>query len=107
MSTPNLPEFAHAIASGTIRVVDLTQTLSAEFPSIVLPPEFGQCAPFRLKEVSRYDERGPPWYWNNFTVGERRIEVCSGMQPFDNVGARARGMGAVLPQADKSRGGLL
>jgi kynurenine formamidase len=65
-----LLELARGIGAGTIRVVDLTQTLAPEFPTIVLPPEFGQCAPFRLEEISRYDERGPAWYWNNFTVGE-------------------------------------
>ena len=70
MTTPDLLAFANAISSGAIRVIDLTQTLSPEFPTIVLPPEFGQCAPFRLEEVSRYDARGPAWYWNNFTVGE-------------------------------------
>ncbi len=59
-----------AIAGGGIRIVDLTQTLSPEFPQISLPPEFGQCWPFRLEEVSRYDERGPAWYWNNFSCGE-------------------------------------
>ena len=36
----------------------------------MLPPEFGQCLPFRIEEVSRYDERGPAWYWNNFSCGE-------------------------------------
>jgi kynurenine formamidase len=65
-----LRDFAEAIAGGAIRVVDLTQTLSPEFPTIKLPPELGQCAPFRLEEVSRYDERGPGWYWNNFSMGE-------------------------------------
>jgi kynurenine formamidase len=70
MSASNLLEFAREIASGAIRVIDLTQILSPEFPTIVLPPEFGQCAPFRLEEISRYDERGPAWYWNNITVGE-------------------------------------
>lgn len=70
MSAPDLLSFAKAVSSGAIRVVDLTQTLSPEFPIIALPPEFGQCAPFRLEEISRYDERGPAWYWNNFTVGE-------------------------------------
>jgi hypothetical protein len=44
--------FARAIAAGQIRVVDLTQTLSQDFPTIVLPPELGQCAPFRIEEVS-------------------------------------------------------
>ena len=51
-------------------VVDLTQTLSPEFPQISLPPEMGQAWPFRIEEVSRYDERGPAWYWNNFSCGE-------------------------------------
>jgi kynurenine formamidase len=63
-------DFARAIAAGTVRVIDLTQTLAPEFPIIALPPEFGQCAPFRLEEISRYDERGPAWYWNNFSTGE-------------------------------------
>ena len=36
----------------------------------MLPPEFGQAAPFRIEQVSRYDERGPAWYWNNLTFGE-------------------------------------
>jgi kynurenine formamidase len=70
MSTSTLFELVHGITSGSIRVVDLTQTLAPEFPTILLPPEFGQCAPFRLEEISRYDERGPAWYWNNFTMGE-------------------------------------
>ena len=30
----------------------------------------GQCWPFRIEEVSHYDERGPGWYWNNFSCGE-------------------------------------
>jgi len=67
---PILSAFATALASGTIRVVDLTHTLAPEFPTIVIPPELGQCAPFRMEEVSRYDERGPAWYWNNFSMGE-------------------------------------
>lgn len=65
-----LADLATQLLSGRIRVVDLTQTLSPEFPQIVLPPEFGQCWPFRLEEVSHYDERGPGWYWNNFSCGE-------------------------------------
>jgi kynurenine formamidase len=65
-----LTQLAAAIAGGKIRVVDLTQTLSPEFPHISLPPEMGQAWPFRIEEVSRYDERGPAWYWNNFSCGE-------------------------------------
>jgi kynurenine formamidase len=58
------------VAEKRLRVVDLSQSLSARFPQIVLPPEFDQCAPFRLEEISRYDERGPAWYWNNISFGE-------------------------------------
>ena len=65
-----LTELAAALAGGTVRVVDLAQTLSARFPQIVLPPEFDQCAPFRMEEISRYDARGPGWYWNNISFGE-------------------------------------
>src|SRR5881227_1582116 len=65
-----LNELAGALTAGTIRVVDLTQTLSPDFPQISLPPEMGQSWPFRIEEVSRYDERGPAWYWNNFSCGE-------------------------------------
>ncbi|HEX2332508.1 MAG TPA: cyclase family protein, partial [Burkholderiales bacterium] len=65
-----LKDLATGIAGGKIRVIDLTQTLSPEFPSISLPPEMGQAWPFRIEEVSRYDERGPAWYWNNFSCGE-------------------------------------
>src|SRR5258707_15857216 len=68
--TDSLSQFAADILSGRIQVIDLTQTLAPDFPTITLPPEMGQCTPFRLEEISRYDERGPAWYWNNFTCGE-------------------------------------
>jgi kynurenine formamidase len=70
MGTSTLAQLAAGLSTGRIRVVDLTQTLAPEFPQIVLPPEFGQARPFRIDEVSRYDERGPAWYWNNFSCGE-------------------------------------
>src|SRR5213075_3508763 len=49
---------------------DLTFTLSPDFPVIVLPPEFGQAAPVRIQQISRYDASGSAWYWNNLTFGE-------------------------------------
>src|ERR1700726_2008644 len=70
MAANSLTTLAADLLSGRIRVVDLTQTLSPEFPQIALPPEFGQCWPFRIEEISRYDDRGPAWYWNNFSCGE-------------------------------------
>ena len=65
-----LTALVNALAAGQLRVIDLTQALTPEFPQIALPPEMGQCWPFRIEEVSRYDERGPGWYWNNFSCGE-------------------------------------
>ena len=65
MSQNILAQFMTELVSGRIRLVDLTETLTPEFPTIVLPPEFGQAWPFRIEEISRYDERGPAWYWNN------------------------------------------
>ncbi len=58
------------IRSGGVEIVDLTHTLAPDFPVMVLPPEFGQCQPFRMEEVSRYDGRGPGWYWNNISMSE-------------------------------------
>lgn len=68
--TASLAQLLADLGTGRIRIVDLTQTLAPEFPQISLPPELGQCWPFRIEEVSRYDERGPAWYWNNFSCGE-------------------------------------
>ena len=65
-----LDRFANALAAGEIETVDLTHTLDPDFPVIVLPPEFGQCARFRTEVVSQYDERGPAWYWQNFSCCE-------------------------------------
>ena len=70
MDSNGLMQFAGAVASGAVRVVDLTFTLSPDFPVIVLPPEFGQAAPVRIQRISHYDAAGPAWYWNNLTFGE-------------------------------------
>ena len=68
MST--LSELTARLATGAVQVVDLTHTLDPDFPVIVLPPEFGQCAPFRIEQISAYDHRGPAWKWNNISMGE-------------------------------------
>ena len=65
-----LSSFTEALVTGRIEVVDLTAPLSSETPVIQLPPQFAQTAPFELEELSRYDDRGPAWYWNNIRTGE-------------------------------------
>lgn len=65
-----LNDLVSAMANGRIKVVDLTETLTPDYPTITLPPEFGQASPFVKTEISRYDDAGPGWYWNNFTISE-------------------------------------
>ena len=59
-----------AVADRRVKIVDLTETLRPDYPTIQLPAEFGQASPFVKKEISKYDARGPAWYWNNFTLSE-------------------------------------
>ncbi|MET7478820.1 cyclase family protein [Streptomyces sp. NPDC005648] len=71
MSQPSvLAALLSGLRSGSIEVVDLTSPLSSSTPVIQLPPPFGQTRTFELEEISRYDDRGPAWYWNNFSTGE-------------------------------------
>ncbi|MEZ5923878.1 MAG: dienelactone hydrolase family protein [Hyphomicrobiaceae bacterium] len=65
-----LSELTAGIADGSLRVIDLTQTLNARTPVIQLPPQFAQTSPFSMTEISHYDDRGPAWYWNNLALGE-------------------------------------
>ncbi|WP_369048166.1 cyclase family protein [Tenacibaculum sp. UWU-22] len=53
------------------KIVDLSHTLNESFPTLQLPPEFGQGAPFKITKISEYDEAGGnAWYWNNFSCCE-------------------------------------
>lgn len=70
MSADILEALADLLDTGGVRIVDLTHTLSPDFPVIVMPPELGQSAPFRMERISRYDANGPAWYWNNLSFGE-------------------------------------
>lgn len=65
-----LDELIRALATGRLRVIDLTQSLNSESPLLPLPPQWPNTAQFQLQEISHYDERGPFWYWNNFVTGE-------------------------------------
>jgi kynurenine formamidase len=65
-----LSDLMTAVSSGAVEVVDLTAPLSAQTPILTLPDQFGQTWPFALTEISRYDEAGPAWYWNNISTGE-------------------------------------
>ena len=65
-----LLQLVEALQSGRLRVVDLTLPLSSATPLLPLPTQWNNSPPFTLRELSRYDERGPFWYWNAFETGE-------------------------------------
>ena len=65
-----LSDFSAALSDGRLEVIDLTAPLSDRTPILQLPPPFANTQPFALQEISNYDDRGPAWYWNNFSAGE-------------------------------------
>ena len=67
---PVLESLIAALRSRAIEVVDLTAPLTETTPVIRLPEPFGNTVSFSLREISRYDDRGPGWYWNDIVTGE-------------------------------------
>ncbi len=65
-----LAQLIEELLAGQLHVVDLTQPLGPDTPLLPLPPQWNNTPPFRIWELSRYDERGPAWYWNAFSTGE-------------------------------------
>ena len=65
-----LTDLLTGIATGQVEIVDLTSPLSETTPVLQLPPPFANTQSFALTEVSRYDDRGPAWYWNDISTGE-------------------------------------
>ncbi len=68
MST--LERLAQDLLSGNVRVIDLTQPLSPDTPVIGLPDIFAPSPGLSVEMISRYDDKGPAWYWNTLTLGE-------------------------------------
>ena len=65
-----LSKLLEDLATGRLRIVDLTQPLSPQTPLLPLPSQWNNTPAFKIWELSRYDERGPAWYWNGFETGE-------------------------------------
>jgi kynurenine formamidase len=65
-----LVQLVDELNAGRLRVVDLTQTLGPDTPVIGLPPQFGSSPGVTMEEISRFDARGPAWYWNVLHFGE-------------------------------------
>lgn len=69
MSNP-LTLLTEALTSQQVKIIDLTHTLSESFPALQLPEPFAQTSGFVRHPISQFDDKGPGWYWNNFTCGE-------------------------------------
>jgi kynurenine formamidase len=68
---PNiLLDLVDALNTGKLVVVDLTQPLGPDTPVIGLPPMFASSPGLTVEVISRYDEKGPAWYWNTIRLGE-------------------------------------
>ena len=71
MSSANvLAQLDAELRAGSIQVIDLTQPLGPDTPVIDLPPIFAASPGLSIETISRYDERGPAWYWNTIRLGE-------------------------------------
>jgi len=66
----SLSALVNDLATGRVSVVDLTQPLGLETPVIGLPPMFAPSPGVSIDTISRYDDRGPAWYWNTIRMGE-------------------------------------
>jgi kynurenine formamidase len=65
-----LDSLVEGLATGQVEVIDLTATLDENTPILLLPEPFANTWRFEREQISRYDEHGPAWYWNNFRTGE-------------------------------------
>lgn len=65
-----LESLLDSLSDGKIEVIDLSQTLSENTPVIQLPEPMVTTGGFKLKRLSKYDEKGPESYWNDFEAGE-------------------------------------
>ncbi len=65
-----LSQLVAELEAGRLKVVDLTQPLGPATPVIGLPPQFGSSPGVTMEVISRFDEKGPAWYWNIIRMGE-------------------------------------
>ncbi|MDH4066004.1 MAG: cyclase family protein [Acidobacteriota bacterium] len=68
--TSTLTQLLDELKTGRLRVVDLSQPLGPSTPVIGLPPMFAPSPGVTIDLISRYDDRGPAWYWNTLSFGE-------------------------------------
>lgn len=70
MTATLLAQLVDALDRGTLTILDLTHPLGPETPVIGLPPMFAASPGVTIEVISKYDDRGPAWYWNTVRFGE-------------------------------------
>jgi kynurenine formamidase len=70
MASTALTLLLEDLAAGRLQVVDLTHPLGPATPVIGLPPIFAPSPGVTIDVISRYDDKGPAWYWNTLRFGE-------------------------------------
>jgi len=65
-----LVQLLAALTARRLKIIDLTTPLDPQTPVIDLPSMFAPSPGLTLTEISRYDSRGPAWYWNTLSLGE-------------------------------------
>src|SRR5437867_11339150 len=65
-----LMELIAELNRGTLKWVDLTQPLGPDTPVIGLPSIFAASPGVTIDVLSKYDAKGPAWYWNTLRFGE-------------------------------------
>ncbi len=65
-----LKQLVDELRGGSLKVVDLTQSLGPDTPVIGLPEMFASSPGVSIDVISRFDDRGPAWYWNELSFGE-------------------------------------
>src|SRR3954463_5807981 len=66
----SLAQLVEDLQAGRLVVVDLTQPLGPSTPVIGLPPIFAASPGVTIDVISKYDDKGPAWYWNTLRFGE-------------------------------------
>ena len=70
MAETTLTRLVEDLNAGRLVIVDLTQPLGPETPVIGLPAIFGASPGVTIDVISKYDDKGPAWYWNTIRMGE-------------------------------------
>lgn len=68
--TAILQQLMAELEANRLAIVDLSQPLGPETPVIGLPPMFASSPGVTIDTISRYDDKGPGWYWNVLRFGE-------------------------------------